>query len=102
MIVSSSKPDSDTAEYVHVGGGARNAQVATAIELHVFANCIGQAKIHRSDPNRAAFHAQAAEKFKIALKFPDQRVSECHRLDKFDVVGPAHFVPEEAQAGIHS
>ena len=24
MIVSSSKPDSDTAEYVHVGGGARN------------------------------------------------------------------------------
>jgi hypothetical protein len=50
MIVSSSKPDSETAEYVHVGGGARNTHVATAIELHIFGNCIGQAKIQRADP----------------------------------------------------
>src|SRR5436305_1762294 len=80
----------------------RNARVAAAIELDVFGNCIGQAEIHGTDPIRPAFRADAAEKFKIALEFSDKRASECHRVHKLLVVRAAHFVPQEADAGLHS
>ncbi len=49
MIVSSSKPDSDTAECVQIIGGARNARVAAAIERRKIAD----ARLSRRGPRDA-------------------------------------------------
>ena len=92
----------ETAEGVDVGGAARDAYVAAALELKIFRHGKGDAQIDRAHPIQISFRADTAEEFAIRAEPGDDLASKRDRIDKFLVITSANFIPQKADSSFHS
>ena len=97
-----SKTDADSAERIDVVGGARDTDIAAAIELEIFGQQVSKAEIDSADPFRVVFRANAAEKFAIATEFTDDLAGERYRVHELLVIISAGLIPQKTEAGFHS